>query len=57
MDALNVPCRVWYTVQPLQDTVFLNVKELTAEEIRDTARPDSFIDLPQVSAALGSCYD
>ena len=57
MDALNVPCRVWYTVQPLQDTVFLNVKELTAEEIRDTARPDSSIDLPQVSAALGSCYD
>lgn len=52
MDSLNVPCRVWYTVQPLQDTVFLNVTELTAEEVRDVARPDSFIDLPQVSEYL-----
>lgn len=52
MDALNVPCRVWYTVQPLQDTVLLNVAELTAEEVRDVARPDSFIDLPQVSGAF-----
>lgn len=52
MDALNVPCRVWYTVQPLRDTVFLSVAELTAEEVRDVAQPDSFIDLPQVSEPL-----
>ena len=50
MDALNVPCRLWYTVQPLRDTVFLSAEELTAEEIRDAARPDGFnFDLPQAS--------
>lgn len=55
MDALNVPCRVWYTVQPLRDTVFLKVAEFTAEEVKDAARPDGFIDLAQVSEALRLC--
>lgn len=49
MDAPGVPCRVWYTVLPLRDTVLLAVEEFSAEEIKQTAPPSNVVDLPKVS--------
>lgn len=49
MDAHGVPCRVWYTVVPLRDTVLLKVEDFSAEEIARAAQPGSVVDLPQVS--------
>lgn len=47
MDAHGVPCRVWYTVVPLRDTVLLQVEDFSAEEIANAAQPGSVLDLPQ----------
>lgn len=49
MDAPGVPCRVWYTVLPLRDTVLLGVEEFSAKKIAQTAQPSKVIDLPQAS--------
>lgn len=50
MEAPGVPCRVWYTILPLRDTVLLGVEEVAAGEIERAAQPGNVIDLPQASA-------
>lgn len=52
MDAAGVACRVWYTILPLRDTVFLGVEGLSAPEIVKAAKPGSVLNLPQVRKAL-----
>lgn len=52
MDAPSVPCRVWYTILPLRDTVHLGVERFSAQEIAEVAQPDSIIDLPQASFGI-----
>lgn len=42
-----MPCRVWYTVLPLRDTVLLEVDDFSAEEIAHAAQPGIVIELPQ----------
>lgn len=49
MDAAGVSCRVWYAIQPLQDSVLLAVEKISAEEIVEAALPDSVVDLRQAS--------
>lgn len=58
MNAPGVSCRVWYTVTPLQNTVLLEVDEISAEEVVAGARPDGVIDLPQARtyAARYPCF-
>lgn len=51
MDAAGVPCRVWHAIQPLEDPVLLAVKNFSAEEIVEVAKPDSVVDLRQVRVA------
>lgn len=53
MDATGVPCRVWYAIQPLQDSVLLEVENFSAEEIVEAALPDSVVDLRQASVVKG----